>query len=349
MSKIKILEIESSKGWGGQEKRTVRLINNLKEDFEVFFAVSKDSELFKRRKEIKAEFFEVEIKNSLDPRAILSLIKIVKKLKIDIICTHSGKDGWIGALVGRLTGRKIVRTRHLLVPIKSPRSYNLSHKVIAISKAVYNYLKNAGVKENKLELIYTGIDVSRFVPKKRKMPSNTFRIGIIAVLRAAKRHTFLLDAIKDLDLEVWIIGDGPQKRNIQKFVRNHKLENKVKLLGFVEKPEDIIPELDVVVLPSEHEALGTALLEAQSCGIPVIGSDVGGIAECVVHGKTGLLFEKDNKEDLRNKILYLKNNPEIRKKMGEEARKFIEQKFSLEVMVEKTEQLYMKLMENKNG
>ncbi len=346
MSKIKILELESSKGWGGQEKRTVRLVNNLGEEFEVFFAVPRESELFHRRSEIKAEFFTVEMRNSFDVKAIFTLAKLVKKLGIHIISTHSGKDGWIGAIVGRLTGKKVVRTRHLVIPIKSPYSYNLSHKVVAISKAVYEYLKSAGVKEEKLELIYTGIDTERFKPTPNKQENSIFRIGIVAVLRAAKRHVFLLEAVKDLDVEVWILGEGPQKRNIEKFIKEKGIQDKVKMLGFVEKPEEIIPQLDVVVLPSEHEALGTALLEAQSCGVPVIGSNVGGIAECLVPGKTGLLFEKDNIQDLRKKILFLKNNPQIRKEMGKKAREFVEKKFSVKEMVKKTEELYFKLVSN---
>ena len=189
MSKIRILELESSKGFGGQEKRTVRLVNNLGDDFEVFFAVAEDSELFRRRSQIKADFFPVEIRKTYDLSAIWKLCKLVKKLGIHIISTHSGKDAWVGNIVGKLTGKKVVRTRHLLVPIKSPLSYNLSTKVVAISRAVYNYLLSKGVKKDKLELIYTGIDTERFKPRKVEKGSR-FRIGIVAVLRAAKRHTF---------------------------------------------------------------------------------------------------------------------------------------------------------------
>ncbi len=344
MRKIKILELESSKGFGGQEKRTVRLVNNLEEKFEVFWAVAEDSELYKRRHQIRGKFFPVEIKKSYDLSAILKITKIVKQHQIDIISTHSGKDAWVGNIVAKLTGRKVVRTRHLLVPIKNPFSYNLSTRVVAISRAVYDYLKTRGVKEEKLRLIYTGIDTERFKPREIKK-GGKFRIGIVAVLRAAKRHIFLLEAIKDLDVEVIIVGDGPQRKNIEKFVRENGLEAKVKLLGFVEKPEEIIPSFDVVVLPSEHEALGTALLEAQSCGIPVIGSNVGGIAECILDGKTGFLFEKDDLEDLRKKIKLFLENSELRKKFGERARKFIVEKFSVKEMVRKTEELYYELLE----
>ncbi len=343
MGKIRILELESSKGFGGQEKRTVRLVNHLTDEFEVFFAVAEDSELYRRRNEINAEFFSVEIRKSYDLSAIWKLCKLVKKLGIHIISTHSGKDAWVGNIVGRLTGRKVVRTRHLLVPIKNPLSYNLSTKVVAISRAVYNYLAGKGVKKEKLELIYTGIDTERFKPRKVEKNS-AFRIGVVAVLRAAKRHIFLLEAVKDLDVEVWIVGDGPQKQNIERYIQENNLQDKVKMLGFVERPEELIPTFDVVVLPSEHEALGTALLEAQACGVPVIGSNVGGISECILHGETGFLFEKDSLQDLRNKIKKFIKSPQLRKEMGERARKFVVENFSVEQMVRKTERLYRELV-----
>ena len=286
----------------------------------------------------------IEIRKTYDLIAIFKIIQLVKKLGIHIISTHSGKDAWIGNIVDKITNRKIVRTRHLFIPVKNVLSYNLSDKVVVISKALYNYLKNSGVKEKKLELIYTGIDVKKFKPQRKRKTNNKFIIGIIAVLRAAKRHIFLLEAVKNLDVEVVIVGDGPQKKNIIKYIVENKLQDKVQMLGFVENPEELIPTFDVVVLPSEHEALGTALLEAQACGVPVIGSNVGGISECILDGKTGFLFEPYNIEDLKEKIKFLMNNPQIKEKMGEQARNWILKNFTLEQMVEKTERLYKSLV-----
>jgi len=145
-------------------------------------------------------------------------------------------------------------------------------------------------------------------------------------------------------VEVVIVGDGPQKRNIIKYIAENKLQDKVQMLGFVENPEELIPNFDVVVLPSEHEALGTSLLEAQACEVPVIGSHVGGISECILDGKTGFLFEPYNIEDLKEKIKFLMNNPQIKEKMGKQARSWILKNFTLEQMVEKPERLYKSLV-----
>jgi len=344
---MRILELESSKGWGGQEKRTVRLNNNL--DYEIFWGVSKESELFKRQKEINGKFLPIEIRKTYDLNAIWQVIRIIKKHNIDIISTHSGKDAWIGSIVGKLTGKKVVRTRHLLTPINSPTSYNLSDKVVCVSKGVRDYLASKGVKEEKLEVIYTGIDTQKFTPSikkdlKKELGINGVLIGIVAVLRIKKRHKDLIKAIKDLDVNLAIIGDGPQRENIEKLIKELGVENKVFMLGHRDDVAEILPSLDVFVLPSSEEALGTSILEASSCGVSVVASKVGGIPECVEDGKSGFLFEAENVDELKEKLKILIENENLRKSFGEYGRKMVKEKFSVKKMVEDTKRLYEELI-----
>ena len=344
---MKILELESSKGWGGQEKRTVRLNNNL--DYDIFWAVSKESELFKRENEINGKFFPIEIRKTYDLKAIWQVVKIIKKYNIDIISTHSGKDAWVGAIAGKITGKKVIRTRHLLTPINSPTSYNLSDKVVCVSKQVKNHLASRGVKEEKLKVIYTGIDTKKFTPTikkdlKKELGIDGVLVGIVAVLRAAKRHTDLINAIKDLDVKLAIIGDGPQRENLENLIKELNLENKVFMLGHRDDVSEILPSLDIFVLPSSQEALGTSILEASACGVSVVASNVGGIPECVEDGKSGFLFEAQNVKDLREKLTLLINDENLRKQFGEYGRKMAEEKFSVEKMVSDTQKLYEELV-----
>jgi len=352
---IKVLELESSKGWGGQEKRTVRLVNNLdKKDFKVFWGVQPDSALYKKRDSIDAEFFTIEMRKSYDIKAIKRVIELVKKYDIDIISTHSGKDAWIGAISGLFTKAKVVRTRHLQTPINSTFSYNLSDSVVAVSKQVYNYLLQKGVKKEKLNVIYTGIDTKKFSPETKidlrdelKLSKDTILIGIVAVLRAAKRHIDLIEAFSkiksDKKTALIIVGTGPQEQNIKKFIKNKKLNN-VYMLGHREDIDKILPSLDIFVLPSQMEALGTAILEAASCGITCIGSKVGGIPETIVDNQTGFLFESQNINDLKNRLETLINNSNLRIKFGKNARKYILENFSVKKMVTESEKLYKRLV-----
>lgn len=343
---MKILELESSKGYGGQEKRTIRLNNNL--DYDFLWGVEKDSQLYKKQKEINGTFFDVKLNKIYNIKSIMKITKIVKKNKINIISTHSGKDAWIGNVVSKLTGVPSVRTRHLLTPINSPFGYNLSDKIVCVSKSVKEYLYSVGVKKEKLEVIYTGIDTKKYTPKLKinfrqewNIKDNEVIIGIVAVLRNAKRHIDLLKAIKDLkNIKVVIVGDGSQNKNIKNFINDNDLYSKVIMLGHRDDVDDIYPNFDISVLPSNMEALGTALLEAQSCGVPVIGSRVGGIPECIKEDYTGLLFEKENIKELREKIKFLAGNQGIRKKFSHNAREWIVKNFSVEKMVKDTKNLY---------
>ena len=348
---MNILEIEYSKGWGGQEKRTIRLVNNLDKEFKTFFVAQPDSKILHHQKEINAKIIPLKMNQIYNLKTIYSLIKIVKENKIDIISTHSGKDGWLGAIVGKLTSTPVVRTRHLLTPINSPKSYNLSSITVAVSKAVEEYLKTQGVKNT--TTIYTGIDTNLYKPnslnklrKEFNISKDTFLIGIVAVLRAAKRHKDLIEAISTINenIKLIIIGDGPQKNNLLKLIKEKNLEQKVIMTGSRDDIKDILSDLDLFVLPSNMEALGTSILEASSAGVPVVASNIGGISECVREDKNGLLFEAQNIQDLREKILLMIRDKERYNFYKQNARDFIIKNFSLKQMVKKTQELYRSLV-----
>jgi glycosyltransferase involved in cell wall biosynthesis len=347
--------MESSKGWGGQEKRTVRLVNALdKTRFKVFYAVQPDSKLLSKADEIDATMLPVAMRQSYDLKALRKLVGHIRREKIDLISTHSGKDAWLGALAGRLTGTPVVRVRHLSTPVKSVLSYNLSDRVVTVSQQVYDYLLHRGVAREKLRLIYTGIDTERFRPghgldlhRTFGIPEGKLVVGIVAVLRGAKRHLDLLEAIRPLpEIAVLIVGNGPQESKIRRAIEEMGLEDRVVMAGHREDIHRILPALDLFVLPSRMEALGTAILEASACAVPVLGSNVGGIPECVLDGKTGYLFEKENPEELRHKLKLLIDHPKRRREMGEAGRKMVEERFSTERMVRETETLYRELTDD---
>jgi len=344
---MKILEMEYSKGWGGQEKRTVRLINNLSEKFQVFYVAQPDSNIVKHKNEINAKIIPLKMRHIYNPVTIYKLVNIVKKNNIDIISTHSGKDAWLGAIVGKLTSTPVIRTRHLLTKINSPKSYNLSTITVAVSKAVENYLKSVGVKNT--TTIYTGIDTNLYKPnslyklrKEYKIDNNVFLIGIVAVLRSAKRHKDLIEAVSQIqeNVKLVIIGDGPQWDNLQKLIKEKHLQEKVIMTGRRNDVAEILPDLDLFVLPSKEEALGTSILEASSAGVPVVASNIGGIAECVREDKNGLLFEAMNVNDLKEKLLTMIKDKEKYNYFKQNARNFIKENFSVEQMVKQTEELY---------
>jgi len=347
---MNILEMEHSKGWGGQEKRTIRLINNLNDRYKTFFIAQPDSQIVKHKDEINAEVIPFKMGQIYNIFTIFKLALMIKRYNIDIISTHSGKDAWLGAIAGKLTSTPVIRTRHLLTKINSPFSYNLSTIVVSVSKQVEDYLKSVGVKNT--TTIYTGVDTNIYKPnslnklrEEYNISKDTFVVGIVAVLRAAKRHKDLIEAISDIkkDIKLVIVGDGPQKKNIQNLIKEKGLENKVIMTGKRDDVNEILSDFDLFVLPSNQEALGTSLLEASSCAVPVIGSRVGGIPECVREDKNGLLFEAENIDELREKIIEMMENKERYEFFKANSREFIIKNFSVEKMVKDTQELYDKI------
>ena len=232
----------------------------------------------------------------------------------------------------------------------------MSSKVICVSENVKQSLKNSGVKEEKLITIHTGIDTKKYYAEKPKIlreelgvSNQTLIVGIVAVMRKAKRHLDLIKAVSSMknfkEIHLVIIGDGPQRKNIEQFIHEKNLQNKVSLLGNRRDIANILPSLDIFVLPSEMEALGTSILEASASGVPIIASKVGGIPECVIDKKTGLLFKPRDIVTLKNHLELLSMDKILRKDFGLEGSKHIIKNFSVDVMVAKTENLYNALVE----
>lgn len=145
-------------------------------------------------------------------------------------------------------------------------------------------------------------------------------------LSKEKGINILLDAIKGLDAYLKIIGDGPERNNLEEKVRREGIENVI-FLGFLEK-EELKKEVSGAmfsVLPSIcYENYPYGIIESFALGKLVIGSDIGGIPELIKEGETGFLFKTGSAEDLKNKILQLINNKELIIRLGQNARKYIE-------------------------
>lgn len=345
---IKVLELESSLGFGGQEHRTQRVINSLakSKEFEFYYGLNPGSKSLE--KPIDCKFIEFNLKRSYNLFEIFRIARFVRKNGINLIATHSGKDGIIGTIVGLITNTPVIRTRHLQTPISNPISYNLSTKVVAVSNATKTALIEKGVKADKITVIYTGVDTQKYSPNfthdiktELSLPKECVAIGCVAVLREAKRHKLLIEAFNELNLKntaLIIAGNGPQMQNLKALCKDHK---NIYLLGERNDVSSWLASLDIFVLASRMEALGTALLEAASCEVACVGARVGGIVEAIDEGKSGLLF--DDKEGLKLALKKLVDDADLRQRYGKYGKNMIEEKFSIKAMSEQTARLYKKV------
>jgi len=209
------------------------------------------------------------------------------------------------------------------------------------------------VEREKVKVVPNGVDTSKFRPvsnyediKRELGIGNRPCILFVGNLIPRKGLNFLFEAAKYVvksskDAVFLIVGDGPLRNYLISCVRSLGLSKNFIFLGKVS--DDILPKIyglaDVFVLPSLQEGQGITLLEAQASAKPVVAFNTGGVRECVIHGRTGLLVEQ-NSLKLAEAILELLNDESLRIKMGILGRKFVSEKFSWDLCAEKMFEIY---------
>jgi len=183
--------------------------------------------------------------------------------------------------------------------------------------------------------------------QSRSLPmSSIFYVGM---LLKSKGVDILISAIPIIkksipDACLYIAGAGKEEAKLKNLVKELNVEGNVKFLGFITEEEKYAyyKSIDIFVLPSLFEPFGIVLLEAMACGKPIVASNVGGIPYIVEDGKTGLLFESENVEDLAEKIVTLLKDKESREKMGK-AGKERAKEFTWEKVAERTVEVYKEI------
>jgi len=356
---LTILHTESSSGWGGQENRTLHECLGLKKTFgeRVMVLCRPNSGLEKRANAAGLEVLTNGLRSSHDLSAVKFAAALIKREGVDVVSTHSGVDSFLCAVAARLSRRRpvIVRTRHLALPITSKTTYSLlPHRVVTVSEYVRRHLVDGrGLKGDRVVTIPTGIDLERFNPEKALddfRQGADFRekdliVGTVAILRRKKGHHVLLDVIPRVlkefpHVKFVFAGDGPQKENIERKIKELGIGKSVTLLGLRADVECVLKGMDLFVLPTLQEALGTSILEASAMGKAVISTRVGGVPEVVIEGVTGQLVEPEDSRGLADAIIKLLKDGALRRSMGAQGRKLVNKEFSTERMVEKMHRLY---------
>ncbi|MBN1694073.1 glycosyltransferase family 4 protein [candidate division WOR-3 bacterium] len=301
--------------------------------------------------------------------SIYCLAKIIKKKEIDIVHLH-GLLNLKGALAALFTKRLIVWHFHetlypqFLIKILRPFTNFAAENLVHISKNTRNYyLTDPNPKE---VLIYEPVDTEEFglasIKKERKVnlrkelniSENDIVLGSVGNISWVKGYENLIISMgalkkKHKNLKLLIIGkilstQAGYYKQLKRLASSMGLEQDIYFLG----QRDDIPQLlsltDIFILPSLTEGTPLSILEAMSMKLPVIASRVGGVPEVVSDGKTGLLVNPGNPDEITDAVLKLLKNPKIRKEMGAKARKIAKKKFALEHCVREHEKLYKRLI-----
>jgi glycosyltransferase involved in cell wall biosynthesis len=215
-----------------------------------------------------------------------------------------------------------------------------AQRILSVSRLDIPRIESWGVDRDKIEYVPNGVDSTKFAPvspivKERLRtelgyPKDRIVVLFLAYLRAAKGVDVFLDAIEkarriDPDLFFVIAGDGPLKDYVRTEIESSNLGVSVRMLGFVE--EELLPSVyastDIYVLPSFLEGMPVSLLQAMSCGLPVIATPVGDVPEIVKDDVNGIIVNVGSSLELSEAIVRLGRDAHLRDRMGAASRKTV--------------------------
>ena len=362
--------------FGGSERVVLTLIKNINSDlFEVvpvIFTRTKllDTAFFHELNKAGSKYHTIfadkqRIKYINPVTNIIKAYRVVRKGGFDLIHTHGYRCDFIGIVLAKLTGLPIVSTCHGFISNDANlRFYNkldlfmLKHanRVMAVSEGIKQDLILSGVRESRISLVQNAVERNEngtfFAVRRRdkrqqlNIDGNEFVVGYVGRLSEEKGIKYLLQAHLSLakaglPVKMVLIGDGPQKGELEKLVDGSGIKNSVRFAGFQPQIETWFPAMDVFVLPSLTEGTPMALLEAMNEGIPVIASAVGGVPQVLDPGRNGLLVPPGNSEQIAEAIRDLFADETLRQRLSDNGRRTIAERYNIADWVNKVETEYL--------
>lgn len=302
----------------------------------------------------------------ISSNGIFKLKKLIRQNKVQLIYCADNLSKLLGGLAGKMAKIKVVAPCHddfkedVLGKIMRIFYLLLLDRILAVSDKVRSFFLVNGNNSHKVITVYNGINADLFNPDNVDdniraefgIRREAVVIGSIGALEQDKGQRYLFEALKKLlsediatNIVCIICGTGPEEDDLKEFIRKENLNRKVLFLGFRNDIPRILKALDILAVTSlTIESFSMAAVEAMTMKVPVIATNVGGLPEVVKDGSTGLIVPPGNVDALCNAIKYLVKNPEVRIKMGENARARVLEHFTIEKNVRKTEEVFLEML-----
>ncbi|QEF98720.1 Putative glycosyltransferase EpsD [Stieleria maiorica] len=351
-------------------------------EFEIEFACAPGGKLGELAERAGIPFHPVDhfvqpISPYHDLRALIELIKIIRRGKYDLVHTHNSKGGILGRLAAWICRTPIIiHTIHGFAFHSSETPWRrklfihlerwaakVTDRLIVISQPLQDWGLRVGIgHEDQYTKIYSGIEIDKFkcdcdqtdLRKSLGLRQDDLVIGLVAKLWDGKGHAVAINALSKLvrsypSAKLVIVGEGYLRDELETQTSDLKLQDHVVFTGFRSDIPNLNAMFDIAILASDFEGMGRVLLEAMVMGRPVVASDVGGIPDVVDDGTTGILVPPGNIDELAGALATLLADPTLREKMGRAAYARITQKFSSETMVRQIRDVYLETANSKRA
>ncbi|MFA6503225.1 MAG: glycosyltransferase family 4 protein [Candidatus Paceibacterota bacterium] len=367
----RLLYVITKANWGGAQRYVYDLaVAAKREGFEVAVAHGAEGSLRTRLAEAGIRTIEIagldrDIRFGKEVTVYRELTKLFRHERPDAVHLNSAKAGGIGALAARVTGvPRIIFTAHgwafnegrpwwqrIVIRILSWVTVLLSHTTICVSEAIRRDMSWMPCTKRKLVVIHHGIACAERMPRAQAREAllprhqGDFWIGMLSELHPTKRVIDALFAFASLrkkypDTVLVILGEGEERKRLEKAIVALDLTNNAFLAGFVREGASYLQAFDMFLHSSRSEALGYAILEAGCASLPCVATRVGGIPEIIDSGKNGLLVPPERPANLALAMQSLLDEPEKGRRMGEALHETIRTRFSKEAMVADTLRIY---------
>ena len=359
---MKIMQIVPELRSGGVERGTIDLAKYLKQKGYASVVVSAGGPLVGELTAAGVTHYALPVhKKSLFSiiRSVKALSKIVRIEGIDVIHARSRVPALIAFFVSRKTHIPFVTTchgfysRHFL-----SRLMGWGKIVIVASHIIGKRMRDDfGVPHSKIRLIARGVNLQEFQFRSlSEGKKNQIVIGLVGRITPIKGHPLFLKAMARVtrvfpNIKIQIVGDAPKpqyKEELLMLTRRLGLTHSVEFLGTRYDIPQLLSNMDVLVVPSVgEEAFGRVAIEAGACGVPVVATRIGGLIDIIENESNGLLVPPDDPRVLADAITRLIKEPELARSLAASMRKKVEKEYSLDLMFEKTLQVYQEAITRK--
>ncbi|MBD3386324.1 glycosyltransferase [candidate division KSB1 bacterium] len=369
MSRIKILQLQSSLGFFGAENVIANLTLKLSHDYYPIIGVIDNC--YNSRTELHAFAQDHHIdsvlfpcKSAIDLGTVRSLVNFIERNGIHILHTHGYKSDFYAWLASKKTKVSTIATCHpwlysswkgKLYAKTDSRILGSFDHLVAVSHTVLSDLQKCGLTN--VSLIANGLDFSRFskpfdpVQSRRcfQLPADKTIIGTTGRLDIEKGHKFFIQAAQRVvqkypQTHFVIAGTGSLENELRALIRHYRLDPYLTLAGFIDDIPKYLSALDIFVLPSLTEGSPMALLEAIAAKKAVIASRVGDIQHLIKHNRSGILVRPGNSDGLYNAMVELIADPQKANRFAQCSYRDACDEYSAKNMANKYEQIYQMLM-----
>lgn len=365
---MSLFQVDAGREWRGGQRQSFLLAQEIhKKGYPQEFIVQPNSPLQKRIFEAGFSSIPLKVRHEFDLVAALRLAWIFRQKKCVLVHFHDAHSLAVGSYAASLAKvpLRIISRRVDFALNKNPLSQRKYRKgidsIIAVSDGVKKVLIEGGIDSRVVDVVPDGIDFppnagdkkSDYLRKELSFAADDYLVGIVAHLADHKGHKYLIQATKILkeiapQIKIIIVGEGPLMLDLTRLAKDINVEDMVFFLGFREDVPQILASLDLFVLSSYLEGMGSSLMDAMAYKLPVVATNVGGIPEVVLDGKTGILVPPRKPTALAEAILKIYRDPSLASRFGQIGQEVVQQKFSAESMADRILGVYKRLAKQKD-